>query len=288
MMKNAILKHEQSPKAMSNQEKKSKGIFDYSILEHRERLAKATPMNQAADVSFIDSLIQLKKKNIKIPVRTYIPPHHQNSKQRIPTLFYIPGTAFVAGEIEFTRVVCSHLCKLTGCQVIVINHRLAPENQFPEGVQDVYEVIQFFLKEAPGGYIDPKRIAIAGYSSGGNIAALVSTTAGRNALYFNRQVLISPIVDLSRSLSDFQDFENKDLDISNDFVNWFLELYVPEGLNRKDPTISPFWQKKEDTKKQPPTSIIWGEFDRFRSDAEGYFKKLQKAGVDVKKTVFMA
>lgn len=257
-------------------QKSSHAILNLSIMEHRERLAAARPMLNPANVPFLDVLVPV-QDDVKIPVRTYVP---KGQKGALPTIFYIPGTAFIAAEIKFTHVICSHLCEMSKCQVIVINHRLAPENQFPKGYQDAYDVFKFFIQEMPDRYlIDKNRIAIAGYSSGGNFAATMALQARKEGIAVAQQVLISPIVDLSRSLKGFEEYERQDKAISEEFINFFLKLYVPENKNLKDPVLSPFWAKAEEVKNLPQTAIILARYDRFRSDAEYYYMKLLDAGV---------
>lgn len=266
-------------------EKKSKpthkknGIFDRSIIEHRERVAAAIPMAKAADVSFIDALIPI-EENIKISVRIYSPPLPK--KEPHPTLFYVPGTAFVANESKFTRVICSHIALRAKCQVIVINHSLAPESQFPRAFEDAYHVMKFFIEKALYN-INYSKIAVGGYSSGGNIATSMAIQAGKDGIPIAAQILLSPIVDLSRSLNAHKAFEEQDSDISEEFVKWFLSLYIPENANPKNPVMSPFWSEKSDLQRLPLTAIILAEYDRFRSDAEAYYEKLGEAGVYAKR-----
>ena len=261
---------------------KKRCIFDPSIIEHRERLAAAKPLIEPADVPFFDIIVPI-HHDIKIPVRIYLPKHHQGI---MPTLFYIPGTAFIAHEVKFTRVICSHIAEKAKCQVIVINHRLAPENPFPDGFLDTYTVFKFFVQKMPEHYlIHQGQIAIAGYSSGGNFAALMAIQAAKENIQIARQILISPLVDLSRSLKGFEVYENQDKTISEEFVNFFLNLYIPEQMDARDPRLSPFWEKSNACKKLPKTDIILAQYDRFRSDAEHYAAKLEAAGVISEKLI---
>jgi len=253
------------------------GIFAVSILEHRERVANATPTLKAeSDINLLELIVPI-QNNVKIPATLYTPNEKQDS---YPTLFYIPGTAFIANESKFTHVICSHICAKAKCQVIVINHRLAPENQFPSGYKDTYKVFKFFIENFAHHYrIDTNRIAVSGYSSGGNFAALITIQAKQEGIAIARQILISPMVDLSRSLIGFENYENKDTDISEAFVNWFLQMYIPHNVDPKDPSMSPFWQDEKNIKGMPPTDIILAENDRFRADSEYYYMKLIHAGV---------
>lgn len=273
---------------------KKRSIFDRSIIDHRQLVFTATPkLEPAKDVRVEDVLIQV-RDNAKLPIKRYlftktndkVTTGNNQDSIAYPTLFYIPGTAFIANEIKFTHVICSHICSIAKCQIFVINHRLAPEEQFPAGYEDVYDIYKYFVNDMPKFHcIDTNRVVVAGYSSGGNFAALLAIQAKREGLPLMRQVLISPIVDLSRSFKRFKEFENQDTAISEEFVSWFLDLYIPEKekFNSRNPTMSPFWSQPAELKRLPPTDIILGEYDRFRGDAEYYAGRLQEAGVNTQK-----
>lgn len=270
------------PDSKESEGQKSRAILNLSIVEHRDRLAAAQPMLNPANVPFFDMLLPV-KDHVKIPIRLYVP---KGKKGPLQTVFYIPNTAFIASEIKFTHVICSHLCEKSQCQIVVINHRLAPENQFPKGYQDAYNVFKYFMQEMPENYlIDKHHVAIAGYSSGGNFAATMALQARKEGINVVQLVLASPIVDLSRSLRGFEDYEKQDKAISEEFVNFFLKLYVPESANLKDPVLSPFWEKKEEVRHLPRTAILLAQYDRFRSDAEHYYTKLKEDGVAVERFV---
>ncbi len=261
-------------------------IFTRSITEHRQLVALAKPLAAAAEDVFVEDVLIPVRDNCRLPVKRYLPKEEDevqvDSTAGYPTLFYIPGTAFIAIETKFTNVICSHICSKTKCQIIVINHQLAPEAQFPAGYQDVYDTFKYFINKPRPHCIDINRIAVAGYSSGGNFAALLALQAKQEDLPLAYQILISPIVDLSRSLTKYKEFENKDTVISEEFVSWFIDLYVPqkEKSNLRAPQLSPFWSDPTRFKKLPKTDVIVAEYDRFRSDAEYYYMQLKTCGVD--------
>ncbi len=261
---------------------KKRGIFDPSIMIHRERVAAAEPIAKAASVPFTDALIAI-PGNIRIPVRFYTPP---DTEPPYPTFIYIPGTAYVAHESKFTHLACSHISIRAKCQIVVINHRLAPENTLSDAFQDVYQVMKSILKSPLyKSAIDHSRVAVGGYSSGGNLAALAVIQAIKEGIPIAGQILLSPLVELGRRLKDHKSFEEEDTDITEEFVNWFLSLAIPPDTNTKNSSISPFWTQKNDLKPLPPTAIVWAEKDRFRSDAEAYYKKMEEAGVRAKNLV---
>lgn len=255
--------------------------FSRSLAEHRKKVSNASSkLPPASGVHISEDFLRI-YKDVKLPIWIFRP---EDIEPPYPTLLYIPGTAFVAQEIDVTQGICSHIAKLAKCQVVVVNHRLAPENQFPKGLHDAMNIIQFILLGNPKILkLDSNNIVLAGYSSGGNFAAQIALTL---ELPVRCQILASPIVDLSRSLVAYGEFEQEDKAISEEFVRWFLKLYIPESADPVDPLLSPYYQTISNTKKLAPTYIVFGEKDRFRSDAEAYVKKLEEAGAPVKRTLF--
>lgn len=255
--------------------------FNRSLAEHRKRVSGVSfELPPASGVHIVEDFLRI-YKDVKIPIWIFRP---EEIDPPYPTLLYIPGTAFIAQELDVTYGICSHIAKLAKCQVVVINHRLAPENQFPKGLIDAMSIIKFILLGDPKLLkLDINNIVLAGYSSGGNFAAQIAL---RPELPIRCQILASPIVDLSRSLTKYGEFEREDKVITEEFVKWFLHLYIPEGANLDDPLLSPYYQNILNPTKLAPTYIIFGEKDRFRSDAEAYVKKLEEAGAPVKRKIF--
>lgn len=263
-----------------------RGIFELSITQHRERVFAAKPAHEPADVPFFDILVPA-GENIKIPVTIYMPKEPREAE--LGTLFFIPGTGFIAQENKFTRVMASHICATSNCQVIVINHRLAPENQFPDGIIDCYNVFKFFVKHMPHRFlINQNAVAIGGYSSGGNFAISVAMKAKEEGLPLKRVILLSPMVDLSRALSrGFENIQNLDTDITEEFVNWCVELYTPKNVSLKSAAISPFWHKKErfNVLRNVGIDFLVGGDDRCFGDTEYFEQKLRHNGVHTTKEI---
>lgn len=257
-------------------------LFNRDISIHRRLVQEARPKGKPADVKQVRERVQLGR--LRLEATRYLP---NGKKKAHPTLFYIPGTAFIAYGTQFTEFICSHICKTSGYQVIELHHRLAPEHQFPKGINDAYRLMKYFLKRTEQYQIDEQNVAIAGYSTGANFAASLTIQAHRENLPLHRQILISPLVDFSNSLQrikkykTYKKFNMQDSDIGKDFVRWFENLYLPPGIDKRDPRISPFWHQNLKP-KMPVTDIIVAEFDRYRMDAEAYYDKLKQHGVDVR------
>lgn len=257
--------------------------IDYNISEHRGFILglQQKEKRTAAKKVKVTSFFTLKGKNK--PISFIYRSSALVTNTAYPTVLHIRGTGYNAAARYYSYITCSHLAKKSHCQVIDIDHRLAPEHPCPIGFQDSYSSIKYIIKNAKLLQIDLKKIAIVGYSSGGNFAALATIQAKKDELPISLQILVSPITDLSRSLKGYSHFEDKDT-FSPLLAKWFLKLYLKDTCDPQSPTISPYWSN--DLDNLPPTYLLFGEFDRFRSDSEAYKNKLTKAGVWTHTSVF--
>ena len=250
--------------------------FKHSIDAHRVKVhqlqpAISTPIHYERHIPIKMS------EDYSLSISIYRP---ENNEPPYPTVFYIPGTAFINDEFPFTALACSHIAKQSRCQVIVLRHRLAPEYPFPSALADIDHLLHGILQRADVFKINKNQLVIIGYSSGGNFSDAITTNTSFTHWHFQRQILISPILDLSRSLQAYKnDFENQDKVVPDNFVEWFLRFYLPKNISSKHPLISPSWNTIEHIKNSPPTDIAFGEYDRFRSDSEDYYLKLLRANV---------
>ncbi|TLY48350.1 MAG: alpha/beta hydrolase [Gammaproteobacteria bacterium] len=200
-----------------------------------------------------------------------------------PTLLHIRGTGFNATARYFSYITCSHIAEKSGCQVIDLDHHLAPEYPYPRPFKDVYTSYKSIIHHANSLQIDINKIAISGYSSGGNLAALLTIRAKKDKRPVALQILISPLLDLSRSLKKYVKYENKD-SFPNPLADWFIELYLQSKFYlHSSPEISPFWSNF--LFNWPPTYFLFGENDRFRSDSEEFYTKLTQFGFWAHKSV---
>lgn len=262
-----------------------------SLIKHRADVAGLkAQLSAAADISCKELLIPLNRET-QLPIRIYRP--KSDTRGPLPTFFYVPGTGFVAWETSFTDVICSHIAEKAHCQVIAIYHRLAPENKFPAGYKDAYRIMKALLQASSRAFeIDHHNVGLGGYSSGANLAALMAIQSMKAKLPIRYQALVSPIIDLSRSLrvsekyKHLKEFEDRDQAITEEFTRWVLDLYLPEDINRKEPYISPFWQDNKRIRELPPTDIIYGEFDRTRIDSTAWEEKLKSENVPVASFMF--
>ncbi|MBU3188266.1 alpha/beta hydrolase [Clostridium bowmanii] len=250
-----------------------------SINEIRVELNKNTTRWSSKPIPFPN----IKNMNIntdtnKVPVRIYTP--ENGNSNSFPIIIYSHGGSFISGNIDVYDNVCRKLSKNTKAIVVSVNYRLAPENPFPDGLNDVYNVLQWVNKNAKSINGDSSNICVAGDSAGGNLSAAVSQMARDKAgPHITSVVLIYPSTNIyklkTKSWSNF----GMNYNYTKENSQKFLSLYVPKLEDRKNKYASPLLSNN--FKNLPDTLIITSEFDPLRDEGEAYGKKLSLDGVDV-------
>jgi acetyl esterase len=202
-------------------------------------------------------------------------------KGTLPALIYFHGGGFVLGDLDTHDRQCRSLSNASGCAVIAVDYRLAPEHKYPAAVEDAYAATQHIAGRAADFGLDPHRIAVGGDSAGGNLATVVSLLArdrGRPQLQF--QLLIYPLVDFYDKSPSLQQYINEHLVfVTPESMDWFAESYLPSRESGFEPSASPM--NATDLRGLPPAMIISAECDPLRDQGEAYARKLQAAGVPV-------
>ena len=210
-----------------------------------------------------------------IAVRVYRP----EAKETLPVLIYFHGGGFVICSLDTHDGECRRLANASGCAVISVDYRLAPENKYPAAVEDAYAATEYIAEHAAEFGIDPQRIAVGGDSAGGNLATVVATLArDRGGPLLKFQLLIYPLVDFADNSPSMQEYA-KDYFLTRESMDWFTDCYLPNRAAARQPSASP--KNAEDVRGLPPAMILTAEFDPLRDQGEAYARKLKSAGVPV-------
>jgi acetyl esterase len=213
-----------------------------------------------------------------LPIRIYTPAPQTGDLS--PALLFLHGGTGVFCSIETHDGLCRLLANDTGCRVISVGYRLAPEHRFPAAVEDSRVAARWTFEHCADLGIDPRRIAIGGDSAGATLATVVCQLERSSGLEFALQVLICPVTDISRDSESRRLFsEGYFFDIAT--LNWALGHYLPDGADTMDPRLSPL--RSKDVRGLPPAHIHTAEFDPFRDEGEAYADVLESAGVPVRR-----
>ncbi len=197
----------------------------------------------------------------------------------VPAIVYFHGGGFVMGDLDCYDTLCRTLANESGCRVLSLDYRLAPEHPFPAAVEDCFAALKWVEAKAAALFIDPNSIVVAGDSAGANLAAVTCLLAKDNKdsprIVF--QVLIYPPTQMSGVSVVRQHASGYLLDQRS--IDWFQSHYIPKDADRTDPRLSPLAAK--DASGLPPAYIVTAGFDPLRDEGVAYAEKLRQAGVAV-------
>jgi len=248
---------------------------EQSIEEIRVRLNNESTKSSKQPIPFSDiKNITVEVNSEKIPVRIYTP----EDGDKFPIIIYSHGGSWISGNLDTHDNVCRKLSQNTKAIVISVDYRLAPENHFPAGLNDVYNVLQWTNKNAKSINGDENHISVAGDSAGGNLSAAVCLMAkDKNGPRIACQVLIYPSTNIYElNTKSWSDFSN-DFNISKEEMEKYISLYVPQKEDRKNPYASPLLAKEFN--QLPDTLVITAEIDPLRDEGEAYDNKLKETGI---------
>jgi acetyl esterase len=209
----------------------------------------------------------------EIPVRVY----QRDAVSGRPGLVYFHGGGWVIGSLETHDATCRELADRTGCVVVSVDYRLAPEHPYPAAAEDCYAATAWVASNAASLGIDPSRLAVGGDSAGGNLAAVVSLMArDRNGPALRFQLLVYPIADCNFETSSYADNAEGYL-LERDAMRWFWDNYVPDPKQRLEPYAAPL--RADDLSGLPDALVITAEFDPLRDEGEAYAERLARAGI---------
>ena len=214
-------------------------------------------------------------KGGKIHVRIYTP---KAGTAPFPVVVYYHGGGFVIADLDVYDASAKGLAEQTGAIVVSVAYRLAPEHKFPTAHNDAYDAYLWTLKNAAAMNGDPKMIAVAGESAGGNLAANVSIMARDNNVQIPvHQLLVYPVANSDMNSESYKkNAMAKPLD--KPMMEWFVKNYLNNMAEAKDPRIS---LVNANLKGLPSTTIITAEIDPLQSEGQLLADKLKSAYVKV-------
>lgn len=209
----------------------------------------------------------------EIPIRIYTP----EGRAPFPVLAWFHGGGFVIGGLASHDGVCRELCVESGCLVVSVDYRLAPEHRFPAAPDDCYAATRWLAEHGAEIGADPTRIAVGGDSAGGNLAAVVALMArDRGGPNLRHQLLVYPVTDHSFETRSYGENAEGYM-LTRDMMQWFWGHYLTDASQGRNPLASPLRAKS--LEGLPPATVITAEFDPLRDEGEAFAERLIAAGV---------
>jgi acetyl esterase len=207
-----------------------------------------------------------------IEARLYVP-----SDGRLPVLVYFHGGGFTIGSIASHDTLCRTLARLSGCAVVSVGYRLAPEHRFPTAVNDAWDAAQWVAREGGRFGLDPGRLALGGDSAGGTLATVCATLARDAGLPVALQILFYPGC-AAHQVSPSHRRYHQGLLLEQAHIEYFFGQYIAHA-RREDWRFAPL--ETPELEGVAPAWFGLAECDPLVDDGIAYADKLRAAGVAV-------
>jgi len=225
------------------------------------------PPGQVIPVASVFSLVPSAADGLR--ARVYLP----EGTGPFPVVAFFHGGGWVIGDLDTHDNMARNICSSARAVVVSTDYRLAPEHPFPAAADDAVAAARWIAGHL-GGLAGDGRLAVAGDSAGGNLAAVVAQQLTSEGVTLAGQLLIYPAVDAHGSYPSRAE-NGKGYFLEQDTIDWFLAHYTGASADATDPRLSPL---HGNLAGQPPAIIVVAEFDPLRDEGEAYGAALQAAG----------
>ena len=238
-------------------------------------------MNKPMQMGPPPAVAQARDLSLDLPGRTiaarlYVP---EGAGKNPPLVLFYHGGGWVIGDLESHDATARALARASGAAVLAVDYRLAPETKFPGPLDDCYDALRWAVDHAGELGVDATRLAVAGDSAGGNLAAAVAIRArdeGGPAL--RHQLLLYPVTDVDFANGSYTDNGGGAFFLSTAMMQWFWNHYVHDA---GDPHPHAAVLRHENLGGLPPASVLVAQYDPLRDEGLAYAKALTAAGVAV-------
>lgn len=249
---------------------KAAGRPSFSVCEPmqaRAIMAEArAALGRGPDLPRVDD-VSIPTRSGSIPARLLVP-----SEAPAGFVVYLHGGGWVVGDIDDFDAFGRLLAQRSGCAVLLVEYRLAPEARYPGPLEDAEDALTWAARERRQLLGTDVPIVIAGDSAGGNLAAVAAASTD---VPLALQVLIYPVTDQDFDTPSYLDPANGGILTRADML-WFFDHYAP-GRDRDDHRLNPL--RRVDVAGLPPALVVTAEYDVLRDEGEAYARRLQAAGV---------
>ena len=197
----------------------------------------------------------------------------------LPAILYVHGGGWVLGNAATHDRLVRELAVGTEAAVVFVEYDRSPEARHPVAIEQAYATARWIVAEGATKGLDARRLAVAGDSVGGNMAAVLAILAKqRGDVRFVQQSLYYPVTDAAQDTASYREFADGPF-LTAKGMAWFWDAYLPDRKKRDGVTVSPLRAKLEQLAGLPPALVIVDENDVLRDEGEAYARRLIEAGV---------
>ena len=199
----------------------------------------------------------------------------------LPVIVYMHGGGWILGNAATHDRLVRELAVGAHSALLFVEYPNSPEAHYPVAIEQGYATAQWAVREGAGKGLDPERLAVAGESVGGNMAAALSLMAKeRGDVRFVQTSMYYPVTDAAMDTASYDEFA-EGYYLSRKLMEWFWDAYIPNSEQRGEITASPNQATIEQLRGLPPTLLFVDEADVLRDEGEAYAAKLRAADVPV-------
>lgn len=212
----------------------------------------------------------------EIALRIYRP----SDERDLPGIVFFHGSGFVICSLDTHDALCRQLCHASHCVVISVDYRLAPEHRFPAAPDDCLAALRWVHANAQSLGIDSERLAVAGDSAGGNLAAVTTLRCrDEGGPSLRAQLLMYPVTDYHSPGTASYEERAAGFGLGRDGMRWFWGHYLASGDQASNALACPLRAERLDA--LPAAYVMTAEYDPLRDEGLAYARRLQEAGVPV-------
>jgi acetyl esterase len=238
-------------------------------------LQNQTPVDMSG-VTTVERTITQDGRTVKLYIMS---PQHINGKPGV--ILFIHGGVWIVGNFQNHQRLLRDLVVGSGQIGVFVEYTSLPEARYPTQLNQCYAALQWVQDHADEFGADGSRIAVAGNSVGGDMAAALTLLAkDKHGPKISYQVLFIPATDASVDTESYREFATGRF-LSQAFMKYGWDLYAPDEKTRNSPYVSPLRATDEELKGLPPALVITAENDPLRDEGEAYARRLKDAGVAV-------
>jgi acetyl esterase/lipase/nucleoside-diphosphate-sugar epimerase len=197
----------------------------------------------------------------------------------LPAILYVHGGGWILGNAGTHDRLVRELAVGANAAVVFVEYDRSPEVQYPVAIEQAYATARWITTEGWSEDLDGTRLAVAGDSVGGNMAAALAILAKqRGDVRFVHQSLYYPVTDAAQDSASYREFANGPY-LTAKAMAWFWDAYLPDTTRRDEITASPLRATLSELSGLPDAFVIVDQNDVLRDEGEAYARKLTAAGV---------